>query len=141
MNRVQPRIVMAFDFGIKNIGIAIGQEITKTASTFYSLKAIKGEPDWDELDKIVAEWEPNLFIVGDPYNMDGTRSQMQDLSDVFTDALNNRYSITTGKTDERLSTREAKERLQNIDIGMRDSTNRHSVSAQIILEDWFRSLV
>ena len=36
MNRVQPRTVMAFDFGIKNIGIAIGQEITKTASTFYS---------------------------------------------------------------------------------------------------------
>ena len=95
MNCVQPRIVMAFDFGIKNIGIAIGQEITKTASTFYSLKAIKGEPDWDELDKIVAEWKPNLFIVGDPYNMDGTRSQMQDLSDVFTDALNNRYSINT----------------------------------------------
>ena len=73
--------------------------------------------------------------------MDGTRSQMQDLSDVFTDALNNRYSITTEKTDERLSTREAKERLQNIDIGMRDSTNKHSISAQIILEDWFRSLV
>ena len=41
MNRVQPRIVMAFDFGIKNIGIAIGQEITKTASTFYSLKHLK----------------------------------------------------------------------------------------------------
>ena len=79
--------------------------------------------------------------MGDPYNMDGTRSQMQDLSDVFTDALNNRYSITTEKTDERLSTREAKERLQNIDIGMRDSTNKHSISAQIILEDWFRSLV
>ena len=93
MNRVQPRTVMAFDFGIKNIGIAIGQEITKTASTFYSLKALKGEPDWDELDKIVAEWKPNLFIVGDPYNMDGTRSYMQDLSDNFTVALNNRYSI------------------------------------------------
>ena len=103
MNRVQPRTVMAFDFGIKNIGIAIGQEITKTASTFYSLKALKGEPDWHELDKIVAEWKPNLFVVGDPYNMDGTRSYMQDLSDNFTVALNNRYSIDTEKTDERLS--------------------------------------
>ena len=62
---------------------------------------------------------------------------MQDLSDVFTDALNNRYSITTEKTDERLSTREAKERLQNIDIGMRDSTNKHSISSS----DYFRRLV
>ena len=46
---------MAFDFGIKNIGIAIGQEITKTASTFYSITAIDGQPNWSELDKIINE--------------------------------------------------------------------------------------
>ena len=57
---------MAFDFGIKNIGIAIGQEITKTASTFYSITAIDGQPNWSELDKIINEWQPHLFVVGDP---------------------------------------------------------------------------
>ena len=50
-----PRVVMAFDFGIKHIGIAIGQEITRTASTFYSITAVDGQPDWIELDKIVSE--------------------------------------------------------------------------------------
>ena len=130
---------MAFDFGTKNIGIAIGQEITKTASTFYSIHANDGLPDWVELDMIVKEWNPNLFVVGDPLNMDGTRSKIQDSSDKFSTALNKRYDIGIEKTDERLSSREAKERLENIQMGIKDSRNKHSISAQIILEDWFRS--
>ena len=130
---------MAFDFGTKNIGIAIGQEINKTASTFYSIRANDGLPDWVELDMIVKEWNPNLFIVGDPLNMDGTRSKIQDSSDKFSTALNKRYDIGIEKTDERLSSREAKERLENIQMGIKDSRNKHSISAQIILEDWFRS--
>ena len=130
---------MAFDFGTKNIGIAIGQEITKTASTFYSIHANDGLPDWAELDMIVHEWNPNLFVIGDPFNMDGTRSKIQDLSDKFSTAINKRYDVDIEKTDERLSSREAKERLENIQMGIKDSRNKHSISAQIILEDWFRS--
>jgi len=139
MNKNLPRVVMAFDFGIKNIGIAIGQEITKTASTFYSLSATDGQPNWTEMDKIINEWQPNLFVVGDPFNMDGTRSKIQDLADRFSNSLNKRYDIDIEKTDERLSSREAKARLQNETIGTKDSSNRHSISAQVILEDWFRS--
>ena len=130
---------MAFDFGIKHIGIAIGQEITKTASTFYSIKALEGQPDWNELDDIIDEWKPDLIVVGDPYNMDGSRSKIQDMSDRFSDALYKRYQIQLEKTDERLSSREANERLQNLEIGTKSSSNKHSISAQVILEDWFRS--
>ena len=141
MNNSFPKVVMAFDFGLKHIGIAIGQEITRTASTFYSINATEGNPDWTELDKIITEWKPNLFVVGDPFNMDGTRSKIQDLTDNFSSALNKRYDINIEKTDERLSSREAKERLENLQIGTRDSSNKHSISAQVILEDWFRSKV
>ena len=88
---------------------------------------------------IVKEWNPNLFIVGDPLNMDGTRSKIQDSSDKFSTALTKRYDINIEKIDERLSSREAKERLENIQMGIKDSKNKHSISAQIILEDWFRS--
>ena len=139
MSKDSPSVIMAFDFGTKNIGIAIGQEITKTASTFYSIHANDGLPDWVELDMIVKEWNPNLFIVGDPLNMDGTRSKIQDSSDKFSTVLSKRYDISIEKTDERLSSREAKERLENIQMGIKDSRNKHSISAQIILEDWFRS--
>ena len=105
---------MAFDFGLKNIGIAIGQEVTKTASTFYSINAVDGQPNWRELDTIINEWNPNLFVVGDPFNMDGSRSKIQDLSDRFSKSLNKRYDINIEKTDERLTSREAKERLESL---------------------------
>ena len=131
---------MSFDFGLKNIGIAIGQEVTKTASTFYSINAVDGQPNWRELDAIINEWNPNLFVVGDPFNMDGSRSKIQDLSDRFSKSLNKRYDINIEKTDERLTSREAKERLESLSIGTRDSSNKHSISAQVILEDWFRSM-
>ena len=114
MSKGSPRVIMAFDFGTRNIGIAIGQEITRTASTFYAINANDGKPDWVELDMIINEWNPNLFVVGDPLNMDGTRSKIQESSDKFSTALNKRYDIEIEKTDERLSSREAKERLETV---------------------------
>ena len=133
-------VVMAFDYGLKNIGIAIGQNITKSASTFYAIKAREGEPDWIKLDSIVEEWEPAIFIVGDPFNMDGTRSEFQKRISQFSTKLKNRYKIRLHMMDERLTTKEAKERIKTESSGLNESANKHSVSAQIILEDWFRSM-
>ena len=133
-------VVMAFDYGLRNIGIAIGQNITKSASTFYAIKAKEGVPDWIKLDSIVAEWEPGLFIVGDPFNMDGTKSRFQKEISKFSTELEKRYEIRLQMMDERLTTKEAKERILDKSDGIKDSANKHSISAQIILEDWFRSI-
>ena len=133
-------VVMAFDYGLRNIGIAIGQNITKSASTFYSIKAKEGVPDWIKLDIIVEEWEPSLFVVGDPFNMDGTKSEFQKKIAQFSTELKKRYEIELHMMDERLTTKEAKERIQDKSDGIKESGNKHSISAQIILEDWFRSI-
>ena len=133
-------VVMAFDYGLRNIGIAIGQNITKSASTFYAIKAKEGLPDWVQLDSIIQEWEPSLFIVGDPFNMDGTKSEFQKKIVKFSEDLKKRYEIELHMMDERLTTKEAIERIHNKPDGIKDSANKHSISAQIILEDWFRSI-
>ncbi len=133
-------VVMAFDYGLRNIGIAIGQNITKSASTFYAIKAKEGLPDWVQLDSIIQEWEPSLFIVGDPFNMDGTKSEFQKKIVKFSEELKKRYEIELHMMDERLTTKEAIERIHNKPDGIKDSANKHSISAQIILEDWFRSI-
>ena len=133
-------VVMAFDFGLKNIGIAIGQNITKSASTFYAIKAKGGVPDWIRLDSLIEEWEPNLFVVGDPFNMDGTKSEFQKKIAKFSTELKKRYEIELYMMDERLTSKEAKERIQEKPSGIKDSANKHSISARIILEDWFRSI-
>ena len=132
-------VVMAFDYGLRNIGIAIGQDITKSASTFYAIKAKEGAPDWIKLDLIVEEWEPSLFVVGDPFNMDGTKSDFQKKIAKFSTELKKRYEIKLHMMDERLTTKEAEERIQDKSDGIKESANKHSISAQIILEDWFRS--
>ena len=113
-------VVMAFDYGLRNIGIAIGQNITKSASTFYAIKAKEGEPDWIKLDSIVKEWEPTLFIVGDPFNMDGTRSEFQKRISQFSTELKNRYKIRLHMMDERLTTKEAKERIKTQSSGLKE---------------------
>ena len=133
-------VVMAFDYGLRNIGIAIGQNITKSASTFYAIKANEGVPDWIKLDSIIEEWEPSLFIVGDPFNIDGTKSEFQKKIVKFSSRLKKRYGVEIQMIDERLTTKEAKDRLESESNILRTSSNEHSISAQIILEDWFRSV-
>ena len=134
-----PRVVMAFDFGLRNIGLAIGQEVTRTAHTFYSIKADDGQPRWLDLDTIVKDWKPNLFVVGDPLNMDGSVSKIKIKSDNFASKISLRYDIPFELMDERLSTREATDRLKMKGTKFKESSaDKHSVAAQIILEDWFR---
>jgi len=132
-------VIVAFDFGLKHIGMAVGQEITNTAQTFYSLKAESGEPNWDELDIIVRDWQPKLFVVGNPINMDGSDSDMKEKSDKFSNLIRQRYNIPVELMDERLSTREARERMKSDSGHFVDaSADTHQISAQIILESWFR---
>jgi len=132
------KVIFAFDFGLKHIGVAIGQEITNTAQTFFSLDAKNGEPDWSQLDPLVKEWNPKLMVVGNPLNMDGSDSEIKKNSDKFSDLINKRYNVPVELMDERLTTREAKTRLKS-EEGSFISTGKdtHQIAAQIILENWF----
>ena len=67
---------MAFDYGTQKIGIAVGQSILSSATALAPIKARDGIPDWGTLEKIVAEWQPDHFVVGMPYNMDGSESEL-----------------------------------------------------------------
>ena len=132
------KVIVAFDFGLKHIGVAIGQEITNTAQTFFSLDAKNGEPDWSQLDLLVKEWNPKLMVVGNPLNMDGSDSEIKKNSDKFSDLINKRYNIPVELMDERLTTREAKARLKSEEGSFISSgKDTHQIAAQIILENWF----
>jgi putative Holliday junction resolvase len=66
------RTILGFDFGMKNIGIAVGQELTGTANPLTAIKARDGIPDWEQIASLLQEWQPDLLVVGLPLNMDGT---------------------------------------------------------------------
>ncbi len=139
MTQNSSRIVFAFDFGLKHMGLAVGQEVTQTANTLYSLKAKNGKPDWNDLDKIVGDWEPKLFVLGNPLNMDGSKSKIKEHSDRFSNLIRERYKVPVELIDERLTTKEAISRMKLKEIiSDKKDVNRHSLSAKIILESWFR---
>ena len=62
--------VLGIDFGLKHMGIAVGQTVTRTASGLTTLQARNGKPNWSEIDQLVVQYRPIALVVGLPLNMD-----------------------------------------------------------------------
>ncbi|MDG2090087.1 MAG: Holliday junction resolvase RuvX [Gammaproteobacteria bacterium] len=134
---------LAFDYGTKKIGVAVGQSITQTASPLAVLAARDGVPDWDTIEKLVKEWQPGAFVVGMPFNMDGSENKMTVRAQKFLQRLGGRFNIACYSIDERLSSREAKDIRRSMAEAHGKSYNERdaidSIAAQLILENWFAS--
>jgi len=128
---------LGFDFGMKNIGVAVGQALTQTASPLTVIKARDGIPNWDEIQALIDQWQPDILIVGLPLNMDGSEQKMTAAARRFGNRLNGRFQCAVEWQDERLSTYEALDILgihSKLDAGNRDDVDR--ISAQLILQSW-----
>ena len=126
--------LLAFDFGHKRIGVAVGQTITRTASPLSVLPARCGRPAWDTVRRLVEDWMPDALVVGLPLNMDGTEQPLSADARRFADELRHRFGLPVHYADERLSTREARRRPGP--GASQDVKNQDAVAAQIILEGW-----
>lgn len=131
--------ILSFDYGLRTIGVAVGQTLTQTATPLNGLKAKDGIPNWQEIESLLEEWQPNLCVVGLPLNMDGSRSDMSARADKFARRLHGRFGVQVETMDERLSTFEAKGEIIE-QTGSRDfkAENVDSLSARLILESWFQ---
>jgi putative Holliday junction resolvase len=131
--------VIAFDYGTRFIGVAVGQSITGTAAPLSALPAKDGIPNWDQLAALIAEWQPQRLIVGLPLNMDGTPSEMSQRAEKFAKRLHGRFGLPVETWDERLSSFEARGEMLARDRGNRNFRERgvDSMSARLILEGWF----
>jgi len=135
------RTLLSFDFGTTRIGIAVGQEITMTATPLPPIKARDGIPNWETIETLVKEWQPDGFVVGLPLNMDGTENEMCQRTRKFANRLHGRYNKPSYMMDERLSSYEAKGEVIRSG-GNRDfkANSVDGIAAQMILESWFQSL-
>lgn len=133
--------IMAVDYGTGSIGFAIGQQLTGTASPLKAVKAKDGTPNWDEVEKLLKEWLPDLVVVGLPLNMDGTEQPMTARAKKFANRLHGRFGVQVTTHDERLTTVDAKAHLferggyRNLKKG-----NIDSQSAVVILESYLENL-
>ncbi|WP_156322102.1 Holliday junction resolvase RuvX [Winslowiella iniecta] len=132
--------MLSFDFGTKSIGVAVGQQLTGTARPLTAIKAQDGIPDWNLIERLLKEWQPDLVVVGLPLNMDGTEQPLTARARKFANRLHGRFGVPVELHDERLSTVEARADLFARG-GFRALTKGSvdSLSAVIILESWFEN--
>lgn len=137
-----PRVVLAFDFGVRRIGVACGDTVSRTAAPLHAVPAASSGPRWESIQTLLREWQPALVVVGLPYNADGSDSAMTGAARSFAAELTRRFLLRVELIDERYSSMEAEARLK----AARESGRRRrrvaksdvdAAAACIILERWF----
>ena len=129
--------VLGFDFGTKKAGVAIGQRITATAAPLSPLVMRDGIPDWTLIERLLKEWQPQALIVGLPLNMDDTESELSHLARKFARRLHGRFNLPVFMVDERLSSRAARDLLDEVAErrkGKKPSLD--STAAALMVESW-----
>ncbi len=135
------KVVLGFDFGMKYIGVAVGQTITNSAKPLTSFLAKDGVPNWKEIDQFVKDWNPNELIVGLPLHMDGSMQPITFAAQKFANRLRERYTkLEVHEVDERLSTWEAKNRApETTKKKSRENYNKlNATAAAVLVEQWLQ---
>lgn len=134
---------LAFDYGLKKIGVAYGQSITGRAKGIDILKARDGIPEWNDIAKIINDWKPNFLVIGLPYNLDGSNSELLSRAVTFAHRLNGRFELPCYGSDERLSSADARIQQKSKDIFRKKNKKVliDDIAAIIILEDWFKKII
>lgn len=138
----RPESILALDFGLRRIGVAVGQQITDSASPLGVISNGTNGPDWKSLERLVDEWRPTRLVVGMPTHMDGSPSDLSDAVTAFMQALR-RFDLPVDPVDENLSSREAGELLrQQRAAGKRGRISKElidSTAAVLIAERWLHA--
>lgn len=128
---------MGFDFGAVRIGVAVGETVTGLA---HPLTVIPSEPvaqRFEQIGALLAEWQPHQVIVGLPTYLDGSVHEMTQRCRRFGNQLHGRFNLPVDWVDERLSSAEAAQRLQQAGKSARDSKDHmDAIAAQILLQQW-----
>jgi putative holliday junction resolvase len=138
-DRPPPEILIAFDFGLRRIGVAVGQDVTGSAQPLGIVANGPGGPDWKRLERLLAEWRPTRLVVGMPLHADGSRSVLSAAVDEFVRDLG-RFSLPVETIDERYSSLEAEELLiARRKLGMSGRLRKERVdaaAAALIAQRW-----
>lgn len=137
-----PETILAFDFGLRRIGVAVGQQVTESANPLEVVRHSDDGPDWKRIEALVGEWRPQRLIVGMPGHADGSPSEFGDLVRDFIAELE-RFGLPVEAVDERYSSLEAEALLKSQrEDGLRGRIRKEmidSAAATLIAERWLKN--
>ena len=139
MNKVVGReaTLLAFDYGEKRIGVAIGNSLTRHARALVVLLNRNREYRFEAVGKLIGEWKPDALVVGLPCHPDGTPHEMTQLAKRFGNQLNGRFNLPVTWVDERYSSVEAKADIRQ---GAARADMLDAEAARIILQQYLDGL-
>jgi putative Holliday junction resolvase len=135
--RADADTVLAFDFGARKIGVAVGDMKLRIAHPLTTIRSEAKAARFSAVGALVAEWRPEKLVVGRPVHADGTEHEMTKRAERFARSLEGRFGIPVVRFDERFTTRAAEAMLREAGAGAatrRDA--RDAVAAQLILQSW-----
>ena len=136
-----PETILSFDFGLRRIGVAVGQQVTGTASPLGTVPNGEDGPDWGGIAALVREWQPSRLIVGMPAHADGSPSAIGNAARDFARRLA-RFDLPVATVDERYSSIEAEARLlEQRREGLRGRIGKADIDAAaavLIAERWLK---
>lgn len=131
-------LVLAFDFGLKRIGVAVGESLLGQARALTAIAAEASDARFAAIGELIAEWRPARLVVGLPKSMDGGEHAMGARCRRFAHQLEGRFGLPVSLVDERLSSIEAERRLADAGLDWRARKQQvDAAAAQIILQDYF----
>lgn len=105
--------IIGFDFGQRRIGVAIGNNVSKTAQALITIESATNTQKFEAIQKIMEEWMPMSIVVGVPFNVDGSEHKVTNLCKKFAKQLEEKYSLPTHLIDERYTSIEASHEFKN----------------------------
>jgi putative Holliday junction resolvase len=126
----KPITAMAFDYGTRRVGVAVGNSATKTGEPLKTIAAPNADVLFKDIELLLAEWQPNQLVVGRPTHPDGAPHEMTAKAIRFGNQLHGRFQLPVAWVDERYSSV-----VLEGDLQMRDNLDAHS--AALILEQYF----
>lgn len=133
--------VLAFDFGERRIGIAVGEHLIKSANPLTTIDNESNEVRFNLITELVKQWQPKLLVVGLPLSLDGAETEVTQLCKKFARRLNGRFNLPVVLIDERYSSAEASQLLNESGIkGRAQKAMLDQVAAQTILRSYFDNL-
>jgi putative Holliday junction resolvase len=132
-----PATVLAFDFGTRRIGVAVGNTLTRFAQPLTLIDSDRDDERFAAITALVHEWRPDLLVVGIPVHADGTAHAMTARAQRFARELERRFQVPVELADERWTTQLAQTALDQAGAGRKGRAVRDQIAAQTILQGWF----
>jgi len=130
---------LAFDYGLKRIGVAVGQTLTGKARPLLTIQNLSVKKREAAIQELINEWQPKGLVVGKPYHMDGSESDMGNLTAQFASRLLHRFQLPVFEVDERLTSQMARSDAEtDKGRGLQEKYGLDSMAAQLILEQWLK---